>query len=108
MGLVCAMPFFAANAVVANRVEPFFSWIRPGPHTSAFEYVLLPVTLGLIAVGVVIAVRPLFERGARPGARTYILNGGVGVLMLAAFLILSFALGSEIYRCDVLGTPNCD
>ena len=46
-----------------NRVEPFFSWIRPGPHTSAFEYVLLPVTLGLIAVGVVIAVRPLFERG---------------------------------------------
>ena len=89
-------------------MEPFFSWIRPGPHTSAFEYLLLPVTLGLIAVGVVIAVRPLFERGARPRARTYILNGGVGALMLAAFLILSFALGTDIYGCDVLGTPNCE
>ena len=27
--------------------------------------------------------------------------------MLAAFLILSFALGSRDHRCDVLGTPNC-
>ena len=36
------------------------------------------------------------------------LNGALGALMLVVFVILSVALGSEIYRCDVLGIPNCD
>lgn len=25
-------PFVAANAMVGHRIEPFFSFIRPGPH----------------------------------------------------------------------------
>jgi hypothetical protein len=25
-----------------------------------------------------------------------------------AFVVLSVGLGSDIYRCDVLGIPNCD
>ena len=108
LGGLCLLPFVVANAIVANRIEPFFSFIRPGPHTSPFEYVLLAVVLGFIAVGAFIAARPLFERRAAPSPRTYILNGAVGALMLAVFLILSVGLGSEIYRCDVLRIPNCD
>lgn len=40
LGGLCVLPFLAANAIVANKVEPLFSFIRPGPHTSAFEYAL--------------------------------------------------------------------
>ena len=108
LGGLCVLPFVAANTIVANRIEPLFSFIRPGPHTSAFEYVLLAGVLGFIAVGAFITVRPLFDQGARPWPRIYMLNGALGALMLVVFVILSIALGSEIYRCDVLGIPNCD
>jgi hypothetical protein len=108
MGGLCVLPFVAANTIVANRIEPLFSLIRPGPHTSAFEYFLLAVVLGFIAVGAFISARPLFDQGARPWLRIYLLNGAVGALMLLMFVVLSVALGSEIYRCDVLGIPNCD
>ena len=40
--------------------------------------------------------------------RTDILNGGIGALMLAVFVMLSVALATDIYRCDVLRIPNCD
>jgi hypothetical protein len=45
IGGLSALPFFTANAIVAQRIEPFFSVIRPGPHTSTFELVLLAVVL---------------------------------------------------------------
>lgn len=40
--------------------------------------------------------------------RIYVLNGILAGVLLGAFLILSFALGGEIYRCEVLAIPNCD
>ena len=40
--------------------------------------------------------------------RVYWLNTIVSALMLVLFTALSVALGTEIYRCDVLGIPNCD
>ena len=108
VGALCALPFLVVNAIVAKRIEPFFSIIRPGPHTSAFEYVLLAVVLGLIAVGAFIAGRPLLDRVERPRPWIYMLTGAVSALLLVVFLTLSVALGDEIYRCDVLGIPNCD
>ena len=108
LGGLCLLPFVVANAIVANRIEPFFSFIRPGQHTSPFEYLLLATVLAFIVAGGFIAARPLFDRSAPPSLRTYILNGAVGALMLAVFLILSIGLGSEIYRCDILRIPNCD
>ena len=74
LGLALALPFLIANFIVGNRIEPFFSWIRPGLHTSTQEYFLLFAVILLIGVGAAIAV----------------------------------ALGSEIYRCDVLRIANCD
>ena len=108
VGGLCVLPFLTANAIVANRIEPLFSFIRPGPHTSGFEYVLLAVVLAFIAVGAFIAGRPLFDRVAPPAPRILILNGALSALLLLVFVILSVAPGSEIYRCDVLGIPNCD
>lgn len=52
--------------------------------------------------------RPVFA-GVRPSPqRIYVLNGILAGVLLGAFLILSFALGGEIYRCEVLAIPNCD
>lgn len=107
-GGLLLLPFVVANAVVANRIEPFFSFIRPGPHTSPFEHALLFVVLGCIPVGAFIAARPLFDKSTRRTGDVYLLNGAVAAFMLCVFVILSTALGAEIYRCDVLGVPNCD
>jgi hypothetical protein len=108
IGGLFTMPFVAANAIVGNRIEPFFSFIRPGPHTSAFEYVLLVAVLGCLPVGAFIAARPLFGRAADPKWGAYALNGLVAAVMIVLFVWLSVGLATEIYRCDVLNIPNCD
>jgi hypothetical protein len=108
IGGLLLLPFLAANAIVANRIEPFFSLIRPGPHTSTFEYVLLAIVLLCIPLGAFIAARPLSAKARRTDPRVLLVNGGLSALMLTAFVVLTFALGSDIYRCDVLGIPNCD
>jgi hypothetical protein len=107
IGGLSALPFFTANAIVAQRIEPFFSVIRPGPHTSTFELVLLAVVLLCLPAGAYVAARPLFASNTRrPSA--WIVNGTISVVLLVAFVVISTALGGEIYRCEVLGIPNCD
>ena len=102
------MPLIAANAIVGSRIEPFFSIIRPGLHTGPREYVLLGVVLLLILVGAIVAARPMLRRSANGERRFYPINAAVAALLCLAFLTLALGLGSEIYRCDVLGIPNCD
>lgn len=108
IGGLLMVPFVAANSIVGNRIEPFFSFIRPGLHTSAFEYMLLFVVIGCLPVGAFIAARPIFERGADGKRRIYLLNGILAAFMLVVFVMLSAGLGADIYRCDVLQIPNCD
>ncbi len=62
------------NAIVANRIEPYFSLIRPGPHTSPREYVLLFVVVCLIPVGAFVAARPLLRKEADGTRRFYAMN----------------------------------
>lgn len=108
IGGLFTLPFLAANAIVGNRIEPFFSLIRPGAHTSAQEYVLLFIVLGCLPVGAWIAARPLFDKTPDGTRRIYVLNALVAVFMVAVFVVLSAGLGADIYRCDVLKIPNCD
>ena len=108
VGGLLLLPFVAANAIIANRIEPFFSFIRPGLNTSPFEYGLLAVVLGCMPVGAFIAARPIFEKSAHPHRRVYLVNGVTAAFLLVVFVILTATLGNEIYRCDVLGIPNCD
>jgi hypothetical protein len=108
LGALCLVPFLAANAIVANRIEPFFSLIRPGAHTAPREYALLATVLSLILVGGVVALRPLWGAAAAGRRRVRPLNVAVGLLLLGMFAWLSLMLGTEIYRCDVLGMRNCD
>ena len=107
-GVALAVPFLVANAIVGNRIEPFFSLIRPGLHTSGREYVVLAVTLALLAAGAVIAGRPLFQRGTDGRRHFHLLNALVSAALCLFFIALVVGLGSDIYRCDVLQIPNCD
>jgi hypothetical protein len=108
VGSLLLLPFAILNVIVAKRVEPFFSLIRPGIHTSPFEYVLLLVVLLLLPIGAFIALRPLLRKGTDGKRRFYFVNGATAVILLIVFAVLSTALGSEIYRCDILKLPNCD
>ena len=106
-GGLFGLPLFVANAIVAQRIEPFFSMIRPGPHTSTFELVLLAGVLACLPLGACLAARPLLDPKARR-ASTWLVNGTMSVLLLVAFVLVSAGLGADIYRCDVLRIPNCD
>ena len=108
IGSLLLLPFVIANAIVANRIEPFFSLIRPGAHTSPREYVLLAVVLLLLPLGAFVAARPLLARDAAGRRRVYPLNAALAGLFLAAFLAITSGLGADIYRCDILGLTNCD
>jgi hypothetical protein len=107
-GLLFFAPFVLLNAIVGNRIEPFFSLIRPGIHTGPFEYPLLFIVLFLIPMGSFIAIRPVFQKGAERKRNFYLVNVLLAVLLLMVFVMLSIGLGSDIYRCDVLQIPNCD
>ena len=107
IGGLFMVPFAAANAIVGNRIEPFFSFIRPEGHTSAFEYVLLAVVLACLPVGAFVAAEPMLRRRT-DGRRVHLVNLAVALALLVLFVILSIGLGSDIYRCDVLQIPNCD
>lgn len=107
-GLALIIPFLAANAVVANRIEPFFSLVRPGPHTSPREYVLLTAVLLLMPVGALIAMLPALALDSGGRRRFYAANCAIAVLLLIIFAVITAALGSEIYYCEFLQVPNCD
>lgn len=108
LGALCLVPFAVANAIVANRIEPFFSVLRPGAHTSGGEYLLLAVLLLLMPAGAYVALRPALRRGADGKRRFLVLNVMMAVLLVTGFAAVGIALGSEIYACDVLQVPNCD
>lgn len=106
-GLAFALPFLALNAVVAERIEPLFSVVRPGDHTGPLEYPLLLIVL-LLPVGAAVALSPMVREDL-DGPRAHPLaNILVAALLITGFLVVTIAFGTEIYRCDVLHIPNCD
>lgn len=107
-GMSLLLPFALANAIVANRWEPFFSLIRPGLHTSPQEYVLLAVVLLLLPAGAMIALRPMMAKEPGGARSFYLINGVVAAVLLLAFIALAAGLGSDIYACDIMQVPNCD
>jgi len=108
IGFLLILPFAVLNVIVAKRVEPFFSLIRPGIHTSPLEYVLLFIALLLLPAGAFIALRPVLRKGSDGRLRFYPVNAATAAVLLTVFAVISIALGAEIYRCDILQIPYCD
>lgn len=108
-GLLSLVPFACANLIVANRLEPWFSLIRPGPHTSLREMIMIPVLLLLLLpLGAMAALHPVLRERRAGRRRWHPLNLAAAALLLAVFVLLATALGTEIYACEFQQIPNCD
>lgn len=111
IGLACAIPFLVLNSLVANGVAParaFFRGVMSDDiwATNALGMAVFLGVVLLIAVGGIIALRPLAARGRR--ARGLWLNLVVGCVLLTGFAVLATALGREAYQCHVADVANCD
>jgi hypothetical protein len=108
IGMLFILPFVLLDLIVSRRIEPFFSILRPGIHTSPQEMGLLLTVLLLLPVGAAVAVRPMLQKG-KDGKRKFLLVNAIAAgFLLLVFVLLVIGLGSEIYRCDILLIPNCD
>lgn len=103
-GILCAVPFFVVNAIVATRPEPFYSELaRLGIIPDNLLFLLALLALGL--AGASIAARPIFQDKMRSA---YIVNGVVALMLVVFFLIVGSALFGELYRCEIQLIENCD
>ena len=94
------------NAIVAERIESFFSVVRPGDHIGPIS---TSVDRAFAAAGgssgravADMAWRRRWSAGVLAGEHP------LAALLITGFLVPAIALGIEIYRCDVLQIPNCD
>ncbi len=102
VGFLFALPFVVANIIAVTGIAPAYSWlVGLGPH-------IIFAVLVLGFVGGVVALVPLFQKGADGTRRFFVLNALIGVGLILFFTVIGYALGEEIYRCDVLQIPNCD
>ena len=101
--LLSVLPFLVLNTIVSQQIQPMLGWIRPTGHTSLNELVLLGVSLLWAAYGAVRIIQPM--RRASPWSIVRMI-GGLGLLALV--LVVTYVIGTEIYRCDIVRMPNCD
>ena len=101
--LLSILPFLTLNTIVSQQIQPMLGWIRPTGHTSLGELVLLGISLLWAAYGAVRIIQPI--RSASPWSVVRVI-GGLGLFALV--LALTYVIGDEIYRCDIIRMPNCD
>lgn len=75
---------------------------------NAAAHVLLFIVLLLIPVGAYLTARPMLHKATDGKRRFYAVNAILAMLLCLLFITVSVGLGADIYRCDILGIPNCD
>lgn len=108
LGFLLVIPFILLNTIVAKQLDPVFSLIRPGAHTSSQEFFLLFSSILLILIGAGIAASPLLKKTRTGALPFYPMNALVATFLLFMCVTLVSELGSEIYQCDILQIPHCD
>ncbi len=108
IGFLLMLPFFALNAIVVSKLEPFYTLIRPGLHTSPAESVLLNAVLILFPIAFFITLRPMLRRGYDGKYHFYIINALLGAVILAVTVLIWGGLAQDVISCDILKIPNCD
>ena len=103
LGGLCLVPFLLLNLIVVTRFEPFFSLLRPGAHTSPQEYGLLPLVLLLFPLGAFIAAQPMLQQ-----RKFFAVNSLLSAFLLLTFAAISYGLGKDFYRCEILRIVGCD
>ncbi len=106
------LPFVLLNVIAINQIEPLYSLFKIGTPggvaANPVGYLALIVSLLLLPVGAVIAIRPMLHQAAGEVRCLYVLNGVLAAVMLMLFVFITGAFATEIYACDVLRIPNCD
>lgn len=100
-----ASPLLVMNHIVVFRIDPVFSWIRPGAYTGPYEWAILWSLLGLLLVGAIIALLPILR--ARTNRWWLIPNVLVAGILIAGFVLLAVALGHDM-TCDAVVSKTCD
>ena len=103
MLILSILPFLVLNTIVSQQIQPMLGWMRPTGHTSLPELVLLGVSLMWAGYG---AMRIMLPIRVSPPWSIVRIVGGVGLFALV--LMLTYVVGEEIYRCDIIREPNCD
>jgi hypothetical protein len=106
------LPFMALNTIAANQIEPLYTifkvdtagafWDHPVGHISLIAVLLL------FPLGAMISIGPMLRKTADGGRGFYPANAILALSLLVFFMLVSGALLEEIYRCNILGIPNCD
>lgn len=114
-GLLCTLPVILLNSIAGggpSRLRTFFLIGGEGGFRgNPVGYLATAAALGLLLVGAWVALRPLRASAGEPGRSrwaSWLVNGGVALLLVALFALITIALGVDIVRCDLLGIPNCD
>lgn len=103
IGLWSVAPFLILNTIVSLPIQPLLNMIRPTGHTSLREIILLGMSMLWAGYGATTLLWPI--RRTTPWAVVRIM-GGFG--LFALILLLTYAIGEEIYRCDIIGQLPCD
>ena len=105
--LLLALPFVLINAVVSTRMDPIYGWLVGLEVNNIGGFGLgFFVVLGLLLLwpmGAFIAMRPLLTE-----RHWHVVNLAIAAILLVGFAFVGFALGEEIFRCDILQVANCD
>ncbi len=102
-GLVLALPFLVANALVVMQAELFLSFLRPLGQATNYEQILVLSLIALVGVGGLVALLPIAK-----DRRLYVVNAIAGAALFAFALFAGYGLGMDVYHCDILKIPNCD
>ena len=107
LAVACALPLLTTNWIVSQRIEPVFSVIRPGQHTSPQELVVLTVVMLLLPLGAWLAARPLVRTG-HARSLLLVIDLAVATVLALGFVLLSVGFGTDFYRCEILQIKGCD
>ena len=100
--VIGALPFWAMNALIVLRYEPFLMWLRPTGHTSVTELVFLGTSLFLpIMLGLWLCM-------PRRSYQPTLLSAVVGILLLTMGVVLGYVFMEEFARCGLATLPRCD
>lgn len=102
IGFVLTLPVILLNTIANNEIEPFFTFFKVDVVDGFWAYPIgslaLTVSLLLLPAGAVIAIRPMFQKGADGKRKFYLMNVLLAAVMLALFFFITGAFISEIYK----------
>lgn len=102
-GVLLALPFFVANALVAMQSKWFLYLLRPMGETTGYEQVFVLALMAFVLIGGLVALFPVLK-----DRKLYIVNVLIGIALVVFAVLAGHGLVLDFYHCDVLRIPNCD